>query len=436
MIRAAAAAAAIAATVLAVVVVAAPAPARAESEALFRQNDRVAFVGNTFAERLDLYGRFETVVLSRLPSLGLTFRNLGWSADTPREMPRPLNFGDVHSHLELVGADVILLFFGMSESFAGEAGLEAFERDLADFVGELAERRYGGDAPPRLALVSPIPHERHHRAGLPDPRPHNRDLALYVEAMRRVAAAKRIPFADLFTPLSTLMATSGDKERLTINGIHLGDTGDWVVSNLLAEALGVPAPPPERIEIDVAAGTVEATGDATASLAEFAGASAAFRLRQDALPPPPPPAGTAPWGPIAERFPEVVVRGLPPGVRATLAIDGIPVATADAESWAAGIRVADGPLFDGVERLRAAVIDKAREFFLRYRAVNGEYIYGRRKEPFGVVNFPSEMSALDRLAESGDADCLRLATERSLHVFTIRPAPPGESKAPTPREKQ
>lgn len=45
---------------------------------------------------------------------------------------------------------------------------------------------------------------------------------------------------------------------------------------------------------------------------------------------------------------------------------------------------------------------KNKHFFYRWRAVNGEYIYGRRKEPFGVVSFPSEMKKLDEMVASLD----------------------------------
>ena len=51
--------------------------------------------------------------------------------------------------------------------------------------------------------------------------------------------------------------------------------------------------------------------------------------------------------------------------------------------------------------LAEAVRRKNELFFYRWRAVNGEYIYGRRKEPFGVVNFPAEMAALARCLLSG-----------------------------------
>ncbi len=43
-----------------------------------------------------------------------------------------------------------------------------------------------------------------------------------------------------------------------------------------------------------------------------------------------------------------------------------------------------------------------QHFFYRWRAVNGEYIYGRRKEPFGVISYPPEMKKLDQMVTSLD----------------------------------
>ncbi len=50
-----------------------------------------------------------------------------------------------------------------------------------------------------------------------------------------------------------------------------------------------------------------------------------------------------------------------------------------------------GPTVEMVERLRQTILEKEKQFFYRRRAVNGEYIFGRRKGPFGVINFPEEM---------------------------------------------
>jgi glucose/arabinose dehydrogenase len=53
-------------------------------------------------------------------------------------------------------------------------------------------------------------------------------------------------------------------------------------------------------------------------------------------------------------------------------------------------------------RLLAEVNEKNRQFFYDYRAVNGCYIYGGRKAPFGVVNFPAEFAKLRKMIENRD----------------------------------
>lgn len=55
-----------------------------------------------------------------------------------------------------------------------------------------------------------------------------------------------------------------------------------------------------------------------------------------------------------------------------------------------------------MERLRAEIAEKNLQHFYDYRAVNGFYIYGGRKEPFGVVNFPAEFAKLRKMVEVRD----------------------------------
>jgi len=50
--------------------------------------------------------------------------------------------------------------------------------------------------------------------------------------------------------------------------------------------------------------------------------------------------------------------------------------------------------------LHAAVQEKNLQFFYDYRAVNGCYIYGGRKAPFGIVNFPAEFAKLRKMIEN------------------------------------
>jgi hypothetical protein len=61
------------------------------------------------------------------------------------------------------------------------------------------------------------------------------------------------------------------------------------------------------------------------------------------------------------------------------------------------MRPASGAQLARLEALRDLIHEKNQQFFYRWRPVNAEYVVGRRVEPFGSVNFPPEMKALDRM---------------------------------------
>ena len=276
-----------------------------------RPHDHVVIVGNTLAERMQYFGHFETLLHSRFPRHELYVRNLGWSADELTIRLRSQGFRDHGNNLADHAPDVVVAMFGFNESFAGQAGLARFEADLTAFIKDpysidryrpqAAEReRKDGDTAEKpvrqVVLVSPIAHENLKRPGLPDGSANNANIALYTEAMRKVAAREGAVFVDLFTPSREAMAAAA--QPWTINGIHANDHGDAAMSRLLDEALFGPQPP------------------ATAA---------------------------APVDLVA---------------------------------------------------LRAAVNEKNLQFFYDHRAVNGCYIYGGRKNPYGTVNFPAEMKKL------------------------------------------
>ena len=54
-------------------------------------------------------------------------------------------------------------------------------------------------------------------------------------------------------------------------------------------------------------------------------------------------------------------------------------------------------------KLKAEVLDKDKQFFYDYRAINGCYIYGGRKAPFGIVNFPAEFAKLRKMIQNREA---------------------------------
>src|SRR4030095_12547029 len=49
----------------------------------FRDGDRVVLIGDTFIEREQSYGYVEHMLTTHYPARNISFRNLGWSADTP-----------------------------------------------------------------------------------------------------------------------------------------------------------------------------------------------------------------------------------------------------------------------------------------------------------------------------------------------------------------
>lgn len=375
----------------------------------FKPNDRVVFVGNTFAERLSQHAYFEAIVASRLPELKLSFRNLGWSADTiAGPNVRPLNFGDQKQHLAEQKTDIIFACYGMNESFAGEQARVKFEEDLMAWITEQKAANYSGKGAPRLVLVSPIAHEKL-GGKLPDPTAHNEQLAAYTESMRKVAAANGCEFIDLFTPTLKLMSDSAaaGASPLTFNGIHLTGYGYWAVAQLMADALGLPSEP-WRIEVTLTGSPAESQGDLVASP----------QISAKTLPVPPPPQNVAVHKQLQGNLPTVVVRGLTPG-QYELRAGELKVAVGSDKDWANGVIITSGPAQEQLKKLLGTVDDKNLQFFHRWRAVNGEYIYGRRKEPFGVVNFPAEMQQLDQMVAEREQKIWQLSQPTGTESFQL-----------------
>ena len=61
------------------------------------------------------------------------------------------------------------------------------------------------------------------------------------------------------------------------------------------------------------------------------------------------------------------------------------------------------------KKLLAEVNEKNLQFFYDQRAVNGYYIYGGRKKPFGVVNFPEEFQKLRKMIANRDRRIWKVA---------------------------
>ncbi len=233
-----------------------------------RQGDHICLIGNTTAERMQFEGHnhWETFLYQRFPKLNLVVRNLSWSADEVVLRPRAEGFGEPDEHLRFSKADVVIGFFGFNESFQGEKGLPQFRKDLEAWIQHTKSQDYSGKGAPRIALVSPLAAENLNSPHLPDGKEINQRLALYVAAMKEVAAAHEVVFADVFEPMKKVYAMrdpawasqpgvrldytpSGELFRpskwppiqiqppSTINGVHLTRAGDFYFGLVLQDLL-------------------------------------------------------------------------------------------------------------------------------------------------------------------------------------------------------
>jgi len=195
---------------------------------------RIALIGNSLFDRMRDDGQFEALMHQRFAREKLVFRNLSWSADEVALRPRPDGFGDLNQHLAEHKADVILAAFGFNESFKGEKGLAEFETLLKAFLIELKAHRYNGTSEPKIVLVSPTAAEKPHE--------HlNAQIKLYSDAMKKVAAAEKVAFADVFD-----IPPSEFRTPHSTNGVHLNQEGYRVFSERLYNQPTQETPPKLR----------------------------------------------------------------------------------------------------------------------------------------------------------------------------------------------
>lgn len=216
----------------------------AEPKAIdFPADARIAFIGNTLVERDVQQGYFETLLISALPDKNITFRNLGWSGDNVRCDSRS-GFGqsaDGMAHLAKHVADfkpnVILLNYGLNESFAGPAGLPAFSADLATLIEMVTKNAAPGA---KVVLFSIIAQEDLGRP-LPDPKQQNENIRLYNEAIAKVASEKGAAYLDLFD-LPTAFAKATPGAKFTENQIHPSPAGWKFFGQEVVRRMGLTAP--------------------------------------------------------------------------------------------------------------------------------------------------------------------------------------------------
>ncbi len=224
-----------------------------------RKGSRIVLIGNNLGSRMINFGHFDTEMHLRNPDSMLFIRNMCDGGNTPGFRPHAgrvspwafpgaekfqdelATYSDSQGKFETedewltrLKADIIIAFFGYNESFQGKAGLENYKAELDAFIKHTQSQRYNGQAPPQLAIVSPIAFEDlSKQSDLPNGKQENINLALYTAAMKQVAAKNNVLVVDAFTPSQEWYNITD--APLTTDGFQLTDGGYAKFSVLLAD---------------------------------------------------------------------------------------------------------------------------------------------------------------------------------------------------------
>jgi putative heme-binding domain-containing protein len=204
----------------------------------FKLGQRVAMIGNSTAERMSLFGHFETRLQLRTASEKIVFRNFGWPADEVANRPRPASYTTIDDPYLVFKPDYLLCFFGFNESFAGDdqATIDKFVSDYRKLIAEQHQLLDQENQPAQFVLVSPIAFESSGDPLQPDGTKENQRLRAYRDAIQKLAIEDGLRFVDLFDKSSKLFASEPGLQY-TINGIHLNETGDREIARTLESGL-------------------------------------------------------------------------------------------------------------------------------------------------------------------------------------------------------
>ena len=228
-----------------------------------KKGDRIVFLGTGMASRMEHFNHFETELYLRFPQADLTIRNMGDEGNTPAFRPHPSrgyedqfafpgakelvkpefqknskpqgHFETPDQWLNRLKADTILAFFGFNSAYDGPNRLDGYKAELDAFIVHTLNQKYNGESTPQLALISPTAFQDLSKIqDTPNGVEENRNLALYTEASREIAAKHGVLFVDAFTSSGSWYA---DGKAYTIDGAQLNDLGYQTLAPFLADAL-------------------------------------------------------------------------------------------------------------------------------------------------------------------------------------------------------
>ena len=226
----------------------------------------ISLIGGNLGSRMMNYGHFETEMYVRYPEKSLIIRNMCDGGDTPGFRPHasrnlPWAFpgaekfqsefakkSDSEGHFDSpdqwltnLKTDIIIAFFGFSESFDGKENLENYKNELDAFIKHTLSQKYNGVSTPQLVIVSPTAYQDvTHLMDVPKGDSQNENIWLYTQAMKEVADKNNVSFVDAFTPSKKWYAET-DKP-LTIDGMQLNGDGYKKLAVYLSDEIFGSAP--------------------------------------------------------------------------------------------------------------------------------------------------------------------------------------------------
>ena len=246
------------------------------------KNTKIALVGGNLGSRMINYDHFETELHLRYPENNLMVRNMCDGGDTPGFRPHSARFapwafpgaekfqtefanpsqseGHIETHdqwMSRLKMDVVIGFFGYSESYEGKANIANYKAELEAFIKHTLAQKYNDVSAPQLAIVSPTAFEDlSAKIDLPNGTLQNANIALYAQAMKEVCEKNNVLFINAFDASKKWYAES--KEDLTIDGFQLNNAGYQKLALLLADQVfGKKKPVIESKRADVYAAVAE-----------------------------------------------------------------------------------------------------------------------------------------------------------------------------------
>jgi glucose/arabinose dehydrogenase/mono/diheme cytochrome c family protein len=221
----------------------------------------ISLIGGNLGSRMINYDFFETELQLRYPENRLTVRNLCDGGDTPGFRPHSARFtpwafsgaekfqkelangSESEGHFDYpdqwltrLQTDVVIGFFGFSESFAGPTGLPAFKSELQAFIDHTKNQQYNGKSAPEIVLVSPIAYEDlSAKFDVPNGKAENLNLGLYTKAIQEIALKNKVKFVDAFTASKSWYLAQ--EEDLSIDGMQLNKKGYGLLGAFLADEI-------------------------------------------------------------------------------------------------------------------------------------------------------------------------------------------------------